>query len=504
MTARKGSQEPRVAVEVPAASIAYSEGDDVVALSESQGTSPFPWQRHVLYDLAARDDCGRPVYTTAGLLVPRQNGKNLCLEVYELYVTAVCGWHVLHTAHQLRTASKSWQRLCKYFEDDDTHPEMSALVKRISRVNGEKGIFLKNGGSIEFTARSRGSNRGYDDIQLVVFDEAQELTSEQLEAVMYTLSASSTGERQMIFTGTPPTERTPGDVFENARKSARSDDPAPGTLWLEWSAEKRLPDDATWHDAVEAAYLANPSLGYLIQEGAVRDEFGSDTPVGFSVERLAWWPVHAAKQLHVISSDMWAASAVSEMDEKTLVRLRSKNARHTITAYGIKCAHDEKSYALCGARKDADGRVLVELIKTAETDGGTRDLAQWIAERRKTAACVVIDGAGTASALVDNLTHIPGVKLPKDFIVRASARDIVASSAGFLDGLKTHRIYHGDQKELEASALGVIERPIGRSGFGFGAIEGEHVTSTATEAAALAAWGARTTKRNPQRRQRVI
>ena len=152
------------------------------------------WQRHVLDDWCAADQWWRPSYTTCGLDVPRQNGKNAALEAYELYRLAVCGWHVLHTAHRVKTAKKAFRRLCRHFEDD-AHPELKELVAQIRRTNGEEAIYLTNGGSIEFIARTNGSARGFDDIQLVVFDEAQELTDEQFDAIMYTLAASATGER---------------------------------------------------------------------------------------------------------------------------------------------------------------------------------------------------------------------------------------------------------------------------------------------------------------------
>ena len=71
---------------------------------------------------------------------------------------AVClvinGEKIIHTAHQVRTAKRSFNRLARYFEDP-RYPEIMALAKRIRRTNGEEGIELYNGGIIEFSARSR-------------------------------------------------------------------------------------------------------------------------------------------------------------------------------------------------------------------------------------------------------------------------------------------------------------------------------------------------------------
>ena len=192
---RKGRQEPRRAYRE--GEVAYTEADDAIALGEDLGISPFPWQRGILADWCACNSDDKPTYVTCGLDVPRQNGKNAALEVYEPYRLAVCGWHILHTAHRVKTAKKAFNRLVKYFTDEH-HPELMELVERIRRTNGEEAIYLKNGGSIEFIARTNGTARGFDDIQLVGYDEAQELTDTQYDAIAYTLSASSTGERQII------------------------------------------------------------------------------------------------------------------------------------------------------------------------------------------------------------------------------------------------------------------------------------------------------------------
>nr|DAX81073.1 MAG TPA: Terminase [Caudoviricetes sp.] len=87
---------------------------------------------------------------------------------------------------------------------DDRHPDAEELVSTIRYTNGEEAIVLTNGGEIRYSARSRQAARGFAGVSLVVYDEAQELTDEQVEALMPTLAASATGTRQVIYTGTPP------------------------------------------------------------------------------------------------------------------------------------------------------------------------------------------------------------------------------------------------------------------------------------------------------------
>ena len=178
-------------------------------LMAAYGQKLDPWQDDVVSCWLGIDEEGNYTVTSAGLAMPRQNGKNICLEAREFYGMVVEGEKILHTAHQVRTAKKSFRRLAAMFTDK-RHPEILDIVKQIRYTNGEESIELDNGGSIEYSARSRQAARGFDGISLLVYDEAQELTDDQVEALMATLSASATGQRQIIYTGTPPYPGCPG------------------------------------------------------------------------------------------------------------------------------------------------------------------------------------------------------------------------------------------------------------------------------------------------------
>lgn len=450
------------------------------------GLSLFPWQLPVLEDWCARDELGRPAYVTCGLDVPRQNGKNAILEAYELYVLAVCGWHVLHTAHRVKTTKKAFRRLCRYFEDD-AHPELKSLVSQIRRTNGEEAIYLTNGGSIEFIARTNGSARGFDDIQLVVYDEAQELTDSQYDAITYTLSASSTGERQTIYMGTPPNEASPGTVFARMRGNALSGS-VRKTTWSSWATPDLPPRDATFEDVIEDVYAANPSMGYVLDIDYTENEFAGGNVVGFAHERLDWWSP-AAKEAAVISKGLWERAAIDAIGN----RYRGKRA------LAVKFSPDGASYALAGCKLGATG-AAVELVELGTTERGTKSLARALWERRSTTAVVVVDGLNGASALCDNLAEL---KAPRGYVVRPRTADVIAAATGLVDELKAGTVSHTSQPALDDSATGCVKRAIGgRGGWGFGATSGHD--PEAVEAAALALWGARTTKRDPRRKQRML
>ena len=229
----RGNQEPRIRV---ADDYDYTYRGDAAEMAGAYGLMPDPWQQTVLDDWLAYDDDGTYAHDTCGLAVPRQNGKNGVLEVRELYGAAVEGEKILHTAHEVKTARKAFLRLCSFFENESEYPEMAEIVKAIRKTNGQEAIELTNGGSIEFSARSKGAARGFT-VDVVVCDEAQGLTDDQLEALMPTSSAGPLQNSQLILLGTPPGPTTNGDVFPRTRRNALSSEHG-GTNWIEWSVDE--------------------------------------------------------------------------------------------------------------------------------------------------------------------------------------------------------------------------------------------------------------------------
>ena len=474
--------------------MAYSEGEDACALSEDLGLSLFPWQRDVLDIWCARDEGGAPAYVTCGLDVPRQNGKNASLEAYETYLLVVCGWNIVHTAHRVKTYKKSFRRLARYFEDSRRHPEMCAEVETIRRTNGEEAIYLKNGGSIEFMARTNGGGRGFDNVQLVVFDEAQDLTDAQYDAIFYTMAASSTGERQVLYMGTPPNEKAPGETFSRVRAASLAGK-TKRTAWLSWSTEKLPPRDSAFEDIKDLVYAANPSMGYVLDEDFTEAEFAGGDFVGFAHERLGWWS-EVESLSAAIPPKLWRESAIDEIADKYKGR----------TALCVKFSPDGSYYALAGCKlgqRKLKGKAAFELIRVAPTDNGCRDLADELIAAKGKVSAVVVDGLSGADALCGLLADM---KAPRNYVVRCQTKTVIAATTGLLDALKRGDVAHTPSDQLDRAAAKCVRRAIGRAGgWGFGAAVGDETTmSEPLEAAALALWMAKTSRRNPKRKQRLL
>ena len=477
-----GSQEPRIQIEPKRAS---TDGEDAALLMEAYGNRLDAWQKLIIDCWLGRDENGEYNVTSAGLSVPRQNGKNVCIETLEFFGLLMNGEKFIHTAHQVRTAKKSFRRLEALFTDR-RHPEIMNTVKTIRYTNGEESIELVNGGTVEFLARSRQAARGFDGVSRIIFDEAQELTDDQMEAIMATLAASETGTRQLIFAGTPPYPNCPGEVFRRRRQSCMTD-PGPYDAWHEWSVaadnigEIRVGDPSLW-------YMTNPALGIRLTEEFTGNELATLSADGFARERLGWWsPVLTQTADRAIDKEAWEECMTAEGKPEGK------------TAYGVKFTPDGVTVALAGAVIPDEGPARIALIRKEQTGKGIQWLADWLNERSGEACCVVIDGRNGVDVLVEKITGRPGGNWrAKNAVIRPTVRDVIAAVSTLTDALnaRTVRWYQG-QGELDDSARSSVKRALG-GGWAFG---GENPAPI--EAAALALWGARNSKRDPKKKMLI-
>ena len=83
-----GSQIPRICVEPERVA---TDGDDCLLLMDEYGYSLDEWQQNIINCWLGRGEDGSYSMTSAGLALPRQNGKNVCLEAREFYGLVING-----------------------------------------------------------------------------------------------------------------------------------------------------------------------------------------------------------------------------------------------------------------------------------------------------------------------------------------------------------------------------------------------------------------------------
>lgn len=478
-----GAQEPRYR---PSNRKRSPHADDCAFLATAYKLTPDPWQDLVVNDWLAVDATGKLKHGRCGLAVPRQNGKNAILEMVELYKMVVLGRKILHTAHEVKTARKAFLRLSGFFENERQWPELARMVKEIRRTNGQEAIVLHlttcptqhgqdgcscprdGGGAIEFIARSRGSGRGFT-VDDLVCDEAQELTDEQLEALLPTISSAPSGDPQQIYTGTPPSPGSPGTVFRRMRDAgvARKD---PRLAWIEWSVSE-VGDIFDRHRVA----ATNPALGLRLQMSVIDDELGQMTPEGYARERLGWWSAHG-DMLPVLDSTSWRELATDAAPEVG------------VAAYGVRFTPDGARVGVAVA-VTVDGVDHVEAIAVGTAVGmhvGDTPLAEWLLPRARTGV-VVVDGKAGAGALVESLLKLGAS--PKRVIV-PTVDQIITAHTQLVESVNAGTLTHFDQSELNAAVAAGGRRDIGKSGgWGWQAIGDGDVLPL--EAATLATIGSR-------------
>ena len=312
----------------------------------------------------------------------------------------------------------------------------------------------------------------------MIFDEAQELDDNTQASFLPAISASL--NPQTIYTGTPPDENSPGETFRTIRDKA-IDGETNRTAWFEYGVEEigNTADKTRWA-------MANPALGRRIMLETIESEFEQMAPDTFARERLGWWaPVISHKDELAIPEAIW--------DEFKSDEIRPEGKM----AYGVKFSPDGSMVSLAGAVIPKKGSARIELIEQRGTGQGTQWLANWLNESNRKAACVVIDGKNGVDALVDKISDSWKFK---DSVIRPSTSAVLASVSMLTDALNEHTVtWYAKQEALRDSAVTSIRRKIGNGGgWGFG---GEN--STPIEACALALYGAKTSKRNPQQKMRI-
>ncbi len=477
----KGCQTPRIRIEPKRTG---TDGTGAGLLMKEYGVQLDEWQQLVLDAWLGTDENGNYTATSCSLSVARQNGKNVCIEARELYGLLINGEKILHSAHQVRTTRKAFRRLAAMFTDK-RHPELMEQVQQIRQGVGEEGIFLRNGGSVEFISRSRGTGRGYDGISVIILDEAAEIQEDQMEALMAVLSASATGTRQIIYAGTAPYPGCPGEVFRRFRQSCilSADKEDLHNCWHEWSvAAESLQDIDISNRNLWAA--CNPAYNIRLTPEFTAEEMKTLSPDGFARERLNFWS-KPAETVTEPAIDPAAWEACKSTEEKPEGK----------AAFGIKFSPDGAEVVLAGAIIPEEGAARITLLAMEPTGRGLSWLAQWLNERYKTASCVVIDGRNGADLLIDK---IKPVWVFKDSVIKAGSRDVIAAASVLINDINEGAVtWFAVQDELNESALSSTKRPIS-GGWGFGG-----QASAAIEACSLALYGCRTSKRNPQKRMLI-
>lgn len=480
MAALVGSQDPRFLV-APAPRGYDTVGSDACRLVAGLGLMADPWQVTTVSAWMRRKD-DRWCASTWGITVSRQNGKNGALEVVEVFGMASLGLKFLHTAHEVKTARKAFARL-KYFFGEKANdpnakfPKLNAFVLEVRNTNGQEAIVLRNGGSIEFIARSKGSGRGYT-VDVLVLDESQELQDHELEALLPTISAAPSGDPVTIYMGTPPDGNSDlGAPFTRVREGAIGGT-SKRTAWVEFGADgyvedMAVPELAAFVRRPKNWCAANPALGFRIVTSTIEAELEQFSAVSFARERLNMWPKPGAG-LRAIPEGPWAARALKDVP-----------VDWPLAAVGLDM-NPERTRVTISASVFGPEHVHVEIVEDAPfAEAGTKALVDWLWVRCRKRVPVVLDAFSPIRSIEAELRN-------KGMKVRVlNAAELSQACGGFYDSVvRDKTLTHFGQQVLDDSIAGAVKQKFGDGGAWKWNRKSLEIDLTPTMAATCAHFGA--------------
>lgn len=424
------------------------------------------WQDSLGRAVLGRRADGKYAATVGGVVlsIPRQVGKTWFLLVL-MIVMCICfpGLRVLWTAHHNRTSTNSFRKL----QSMCRRKAIASHVQGVRVANGEQEIQFQNGSIIMFGAREHGFGRGFDEIDVEVFDEGQILSEKALEdMVAATNQARHPHGALLFYMGTPPRPADQGEVFSLKRSRALSGKTT-DMVYLECSADDDAdPDDQRQWAKANFSFPKHTPLESMMR---LRENLGSDE--GFLREGLGVWARVGIRS--VIDADTWALCA----DET------SRPTDRFALAIDISPDRSVASVGLAGQRIDGSWHVELD-----ETRNGTGWITPYIVDRcqRNDIRAVVIDAMSPAASLVDDL------KFRRVKVTVSNTRDMAHACGTFYDGAMEGWLHHIDQPQLNLAVSVAGKRPLLDSWAWNRKTSASDITPLV--ACTLALWGAQSSK----------
>ena len=460
-----------------------SYGAEAIQLYSSTGQDLMLWQQRQITAILTLNPKNQWKYMNYCIGLSRRNGKGEVLAAREMFGLIVLKEKIIHTAHRTTASHDAFNRLytllkkAGYTEHSKKKKKMEEKSFYASKQFGLEHIEISGGGIIDFRTRSDngGLGEGFD---LLVIDEAQEYTSKQESALLYTVSASK--NPQTIMVGTPPTASSHGDVFVRIRETVLNKI-APETGWAEWSIPELLEGDKLFNPKLWKRY--NPSYGKLLNDRKIRNEItGND--LDFCIQRLGFWCQYNQKsEFSEADWDAMKIEAIPELKEERFV--------------GIKYGVDGANVSMSFAARTTDGHIFIETVACESQRFGNGWIFEFLYNPK--ISKIAIDGASGQKILTDQMKD-HGLRKPP---ILPKVSEIIAANAMFEQAVISKEIVHRGQGSLRNIVTNCEKRLIGsQGGFGYKTLVDSYDVSI-MDSAILAYWLCAITKES-KKKQSII
>lgn len=430
----------------------------------------FDWWQQQLGGLVlgTRSD-GKYAATVGGVVIsiPRQVGKTYFVgALLVLMCILFPGYKVVWTAHRTRTATntfRSLQSICKRKKIAPYVAQNDRGGLAIRTANGEQEIRFRNGSIIMFGAREQGFGRGFDEVDVEVFDEAQILTEKALEDMIAATNQARHPHGALLFyMGTPPRPIDPGEAFTAKRRKALAGT-SKDMLYLECSADRGSdPDDRDqWAKANFSFPERTPLESMLrLRENLVTDDAWLREAMG------VWDEIDQLER--PIRLEAWGNLSITDDEVPT-----GTPDRYALTMSPGRMA----SIAIAIKGETTDYLDLAELARVEDS----RKLVEWFAARRRIP--VMIDSRDPAASFISEL-RARGVQ-----VKATTTTDSARACGGLLDAVAERRISHCDQPAIRTALTVAEKKAIGKAGLWEWALDDQMPEIAALRALTLAHYG---------------
>lgn len=422
------------------------------------GKKLYPWQKwsliHALEIIGDLQKEWKFRYRVLLFLISRQNGKTVLSEIIaSFFLNVLQVQSVFGTSLSLDKAEEVWEAV---IADQESIPELSAEIDRVSRTNGNKRLILSGGRQYKVGAPTRRAGRG-DSNDLVMLDEIRE----QRDYETWSAAAASTTAKPnaMIIcfsnAGDPDSivlRQLRAQALNSIAGGTASESEAgidDGTLGLfEWSS----PDGAKTDD-MDALAMANPALGYgNLTERALMANRTTFPENKFRSECMC-------QQVETILPQPFPDGAWDAgLDSFSQIAPESE------IYFGIDLSQNRRWTVIAAAGFREDGNMHIEVVARQI---GTEWAYKWFEERQKTRPMnLAFQGRGCpVVGLAEQICTLPNVNR-----IPIEGTELSASWGRFWDGIAANepesvrggmKIFHLSQPVLDAPAKTMQLRSLG-------------------------------------------
>lgn len=433
-----GSQEPTLLFEPPASD--WSLGDLAVEWAETvAGYRLYPWQKFCVRSILARRADGLWAARDACLEVTRQQGKNVVLEVLELFLVFELGCRLLvHSAHRADTSAEHFIRLQERIK---SVPDLMDLMPGgrndgFYTGNGKEAIWLdpeKTDGvqrRILFKARQSNAGRGPSP-QVIVLDEAFDCAPSAIGSLAPSLTAQR--NPMILFSSSAP--KASSLLLHDLAKRAEEADPEDRLLYIGWRARGDVDPES-----IESITKVSPSLGLglvTLESIKANKKLLRRFPGEFEREHLGVAELPDDDQDGPIPLDVWAGLAqVSVIDSHQ--------------CWALAVSPDRKWASLGKAGRTADGKVHVEWVEHKAGTGWIVERAQYYFGLRPIP--LRIHKGGPEAALIEPL------RAAKVEVLEIGTPEVAQATGQFIDHVANRTIAHIAQPSLDKAISGAALR----------------------------------------------